>query len=66
MQINLSTPTESGITGVVVWKEPHALDDEAVVVLRLRDWQDWHGNEPKQLKEAIQTKRPATKPSVSE
>ena len=33
----------SGSTGVVVWKAPGALDDDAVVVLRLRDWQDWHG-----------------------
>ena len=35
----------SGSTGVVVWKAPHARDDDAVVVLRLRDWQDWHGVE---------------------
>ena len=34
----------SGTTGVVVWKAPRALDDEAVVVLRLKDWQAWHGN----------------------
>ena len=34
----------SGTTGVVVWKAPRALDDEAVVVLRLADWQDLHGN----------------------
>ena len=33
----------SGTTGVVVWKQPGARDDDAVVVLRLRDWQDWHG-----------------------
>ena len=33
----------SGATGVVVWKQPNARDDDAVVVLRLRDWQDWHG-----------------------
>ena len=33
----------SGTTGVVVWKAPNARDDDAVVVLRLRDWQDWHG-----------------------
>ncbi len=26
-------------TGVVVWKAPHARDDDAVVVLRLKDWQ---------------------------
>ena len=32
-----------GATGVVVWKAPGARDDDAVVVLRLRDWQDWHG-----------------------
>ena len=33
----------SGTTGVVVWKAPRALDDEAVVVLRLLDWQKLHG-----------------------
>ena len=32
-----------GATGVVIWKAPNARDDEAVVVLRLRDWQDLHG-----------------------
>ena len=32
-----------GATGVVIWKQPHTRDDEAVVVLRLRDWQDLHG-----------------------
>ena len=35
----------AGATGVVVWKAPHARDDDAVVVLRLKDWQDWHGVE---------------------
>ena len=34
----------SGTTGVVVWKAPRALDDDAVVVLRLKDWQAWHGD----------------------
>ena len=32
-----------GATGIVVWKAPGALDDDAVVVLRLADWCDWHG-----------------------
>ena len=35
----------AGATGVVVWKAPNARDDDAVVVLRLKDWQDWHGVE---------------------
>ena len=34
----------SGTTGVVVWKQPNARDDDAVVVLRLEDWQDLHGD----------------------
>ena len=34
----------SGTTGVVIWKQPHARDDDAVVVLRLKDWQAWHGD----------------------
>ena len=33
-----------GATGVVVWKAPNARDDDAVVVLRLKDWQDLHGD----------------------
>ena len=28
---------------VVIWKAPRALDDEAVVILRLQDWQNLHG-----------------------
>ena len=32
-----------GATGVVVWKAPGGRDDDAVVLLRLKDWQDWHG-----------------------
>jgi hypothetical protein len=31
--------------GVVIWKEPGKRDDEAIVVLRLKDWQDLHGVE---------------------
>ena len=34
-----------GSTGVVIWGAPNARADDAVVVLRLRDWQDWHGVE---------------------
>ena len=34
---------KGGSTGVVVWKAPHARDDDAVVVLRLADWEAWHG-----------------------
>lgn len=30
-------------TGVVVWKEPGKRDDDAVVVVRLKDWIDLHG-----------------------
>ena len=33
----------SGTTGVVVWKTPREKDDDAVVVLRLLDWQKLHG-----------------------
>ena len=34
----------AGSIGVVVWKAPNARDDDAVVLLRLRDWEDLHGN----------------------
>ena len=30
--------------GVVIWKQPNARDDDAVVVLRLADWQALHGD----------------------
>ena len=44
--------------GIVIWKSPRALDDDAVVVLRLKDWQALHGAET--------TKRPtANESSVS-
>ena len=33
----------AGSIGVVVWKAPRERDDDAVVVLRLRDWADLHG-----------------------
>ena len=32
-------------TGVVVWKAPREKDDDAIVVLRLKDWQQLHGPE---------------------
>ena len=31
-------------TGVVIWKAPREKDDDAIVVLRLKDWQDLHGD----------------------
>ena len=34
----------SGTTGVVVWKAPREKDDDALVILRLRDWQAWYGD----------------------
>ena len=43
----------SGATGVVVWKAPGARDDDALVLLRLKDWQDWHGCE------TLQNEKPA-------
>ena len=33
-----------GAVGVVVWKAPRVRDDDAVVVLRLKDWEDLHGD----------------------
>jgi hypothetical protein len=35
------SPTDA--TGVVIWKEPNGRDDDAVVVLRLKDWKALHG-----------------------
>ena len=33
----------AGSVGVVVWKPPRARDDDALVVLRLKDWEALHG-----------------------
>ena len=33
-----------GSIGIVVWKPPRRKDDEALVVLRLKDWQALHGD----------------------
>ena len=41
----MSAGERKGSIGVVVWKAPNARDDDAVVVLRLRDWQALHGAE---------------------
>ena len=39
-----STAARSGSTGLVVWKPKHGRDADAVVILSLADWQDWHGD----------------------
>ena len=36
--------SRKGSIGVVIWKQPRSRDDESLVILRLRDWQDLHGN----------------------
>ena len=33
-----------GSIGIVIWKAPNARDDDAVVILRLADWEALHGN----------------------
>ena len=43
-----------GRNGIVVWKAPRARDDDAVVVLRLLDWQKLHG--PDKEKPALPTR----------
>ena len=40
----VSAGERKGSIGILVWKQPRERDDDAVVVLRLRDWQDLHGN----------------------
>ena len=49
-----------GSTGVVVWKAPGARDDDAVVLLRLADWADWHGAHRDGPSRMSTKKRPAT------
>ena len=36
--------TRKGSIGVLIWKQPRERDADAVVVLRLRDWTDLHGD----------------------
>ena len=40
----VSAGERKGSVGVVIWKQPNARDDDAVVVLRLADWQALHGD----------------------
>ena len=40
----VSSGERQGSIGVVVWKQPNARDDDSIVILRLRDWQNLHGN----------------------
>ena len=39
----VSAGDRCGSTGILIWKAPGARDDDALVLLRLRDWEDWHG-----------------------
>ena len=33
-----------GSIGVLIWKAPNARDDDSLVLLRLKDWEDLHGD----------------------
>ena len=48
-----ATAAQSGTTGVVVWRAPGTLNDDALVILKLADWVAWHGTD-----QAAQTKAP--------
>ena len=48
-----ATAAQSGSTGIVVWRAPGTLNDDALVILRLADWVDWHG-----ATRPVQTKAP--------
>ena len=39
----VASSSRKGATGIVVWKEPGECVDEALVILRLQDWQSLHG-----------------------
>ena len=39
------TAAHTGSTGIVVWRAPNTLNSNALVILRLSDWQAWHGND---------------------
>ena len=36
----VETAKRKGATGVVIWKAPREKDDDAIVILRLADWQE--------------------------
>ena len=40
----VSASERKGSIGIVVWKAPNGRDDDAVVLLRLKDWADLHGS----------------------
>ena len=40
-----ATAAQSGSTGVVVWRAPGTLNDDALVIMKLSDWQALHGND---------------------
>ena len=44
-------------TGVVVWKAPREKDDEAIVILRLADWQALHGPQKNETPDRYQVER---------
>ena len=48
-----ATAAQSGSTGIIIWRAPHTLNDDALVILKLSDWESWHGND-----QAAQTKAP--------
>ena len=54
----VETATRKGAIGIVVWKAPREKDDDAIVILRLADWQRLCWSQKKK-------KRPTIKPSVS-
>ena len=39
--------------GIIVWKPKGARDNDAIVVLSLRDWTDLHGNAPSEPHEVL-------------
>ena len=39
----VSSASRKGATGIVIWKQPGERIDDSLVVMRLRDWADWHG-----------------------
>lgn len=41
-----ATARASNKIGIVVWRRPRARSDDALVILRLKDWEDLHGRLP--------------------
>ena len=51
------TAKRKGATGIVVWKQPGERVDDAIVILRMADWQELHGSVKNETPDRDQVER---------